>query len=88
MAKRSMLAVRRVGLGLLLALAGLAIPTSSAEDAARTELRGACYCRAAGQLSCVGNLTHAECDRRCAEALCDDWFWLERRLCWNWGYGG
>jgi len=23
-----------------------------------------------------------------AEELCDDWFWLERRPCWNWGYGG
>jgi hypothetical protein len=20
--------------------------------------------------------------------LCDDWFWLERRPCWNWGDGG
>jgi hypothetical protein len=27
-------------------------------------------------------------NRRCAQELCDDWFWLERRSCWNWGYGG
>ena len=51
-------------------------------------LRGACYCRAEGRLTCVAELTRLECDRRCAEEFCDDWFWLERRPCWNWGYGG
>ena len=54
----------------------------------RSELRGACYCRAMGQLTCVGVTTKAECDKHCAEALCDEWFWLERLTCWSWGYGG
>ncbi len=40
------------------------------------------------QLKCVGVVTRAECDKQCAEALCDDWFWMERLTCWNWGYGG
>jgi hypothetical protein len=49
---------------------------------------GACYCRAAGAVDCLGMLTKPDCDKRCAETFCDDWFWLERRPCWNWGYGG
>jgi len=52
------------------------------------EFPGACYCRAMGQLTCVGVTTKRECDKHCAEAFCDDWFWLERLTCWNWGYGG
>jgi hypothetical protein len=39
-------------------------------------------------LQCEDDVTERDCDARCAEALCDDWFWLERRPCWNWGYGG
>jgi len=58
------------------------------DSAGREELTGACYCRAAGQLRCVSDLVERECSRRCADELCDDWFWLERRPCWNWGYGG
>jgi hypothetical protein len=52
------------------------------------EHRGACYCRAMGELKCVGVVTKPACDKQCAEALCDDWFWMERLTCWNWGYGG
>ena len=77
-----------IGLGSLVALAILATAASSGEERAQIEFRGACYCRAPGQLHCVADLTKGECDKRCAEALCDDWFWLERRPCWNWGYGG
>jgi hypothetical protein len=51
-------------------------------------LTGACYCRAQRELHCTPGLTKVDCDRRCAEAVCDDWFWLERLPCWNWGYGG
>jgi len=80
-------ALRRVGLGGLLPLM-IVVVAATGEERSRFELRGACYCRAAGQLSCVGDVTERECDQRCAEALCDDWFWLERRPCWNWGYGG
>ena len=70
-----------VGIGLLAAAgAGLA---------AEPEVhRGACYCRAVGELHCTANLTEHDCRRRCDEALCDDWFWKERLPCWNWGYGG
>ncbi len=77
--------LRRVGLGTLLPLAVVVASPSPGEEPSRFELRGACYYRAAGQLSCVGVLTRRECDTRCAEALCDDWFWIERRPCWNWG---
>jgi len=41
-----------------------------------------------GELKCVGVVTKSACDKQCAEALCDDWFWMERLTCWNWGYGG
>jgi hypothetical protein len=51
-------------------------------------LTGACYCRAQRELHCTPGLTQTDCDRRCAEAVCDEWFWLERLPCWNWGYGG
>lgn len=71
-------------LGLLAAGAG----RTSADDIRRPVFTGACYCRAQGQVQCVGELTERACDRQCREALCDDWFWLERRPCWNWGYGG
>lgn len=72
----------------LVAIVALAAPASSAQHSTRFELRGACYCRAVGHLTCVADLTKPECDKRCAEALCDEWFWFERRPCWNWGYGG
>ena len=77
-----------VRLILPLALAVLGALAAAADQAQRFELRGACYSRAAGALTCIGELTRRECDTHCAEALCDDWFWLERRPCWNWGYGG
>jgi hypothetical protein len=75
-------------LGLMVAMS--VIPTSerAPQLAAAAEILGACYCRAAGQLTCTADLSRPECDKRCAQALCDDWFWLERRPCWNWGYGG
>jgi hypothetical protein len=57
-------------------------------DRQDAEHRGACYCRAMGELKCVGVVTKLACDKQCAEALCDDWFWMERLTCWNWGYGG
>ena len=62
---------------------------SAAGDAPRTEVMlGACYCRAAGTLMCTGGLSESECQRRCDEELCDEWFWKERLPCWNWGVGG
>lgn len=72
----------------------LVLLTLGAGGAARAEgpeglaFLGACYCRAAGELSCTANLTESDCRRHCDEALCDDWFWRERLPCWNWGYGG
>ena len=41
------------------------------------------YCRAMGALNRVGVVTQSECNMQCAEALCDDWFWLERLTRWN-----
>ncbi|OLA99283.1 MAG: hypothetical protein AUG87_08260 [Candidatus Rokubacteria bacterium 13_1_20CM_4_70_14] len=79
--------VRHVGLGFLLVLAA-ASDTEPLEGARAPELSGACYCRATAELRCVPDLTERDCARRCTEELCDDWFWLERRPCWNWGYGG
>jgi len=61
---------------------------SPAAEDDRFVLVGACYCRAAGELHCTADLSEGECRRRCDEGLCDRWFWLERRQCWNWGYGG
>ena len=63
------------------------VPTAP-PDRQVAEHHGACYCRAMGELKCVGVLTRTACDKQCAEALCDDWFWMERLTCWNWGYGG
>ena len=60
----------------------------AAGDVRHAALPGACYCRAAGELNCVGVVTQAECNKHCAEALCDEWFWMERLACWSWGYGG
>src|SRR5207249_615427 len=40
------------------------------------------------EVTCTAGLTEGDCRRRCAEELCDNWFWLDRRPCWNWGYGG
>ena len=69
---------------------GVAPAADRAPAAARpaVTLPGACYCKAVDTLQCTANLSEAECRRRCTEALCDDWFWLERLACWNWGYGG
>ena len=90
MRSNSMRRVRlSVLIGLSIALAALPGPLAPAPAGApHAVLSGACYCRAAGDLTCVGVLTRAECDKRCAEELCDDWFWMERLTCWNWGYGG
>ena len=74
-------------LGALLAL-GLTGANGTSAQRARPEFTGSCYCKAAGELHCVANQTEDQCRRRCADELCDDWFWLERRPCWNWGYGG
>jgi len=79
--------VRRIApfaLGVLLTL-GLAGADAQQGGSALT---GSCYCMAAGELRCVSDQTEDQCNRRCAQELCDDWFWLERRSCWNWGYGG
>lgn len=77
----------RLGLVALLAL-GAVTATESSEQRGRWELHGACYCRVAGELTCLAETTESQCRRRCADELCDDWFWLERRPCWSWGYGG
>jgi hypothetical protein len=84
--------VRRVvSLAALFITLCVAVPgrvTTAPPDSRHADLRGACYCRAMGELNCVGVLTQAACNKQCAEALCDDWFWMERLPCWNWGYGG
>jgi hypothetical protein len=82
--------LRDTGLALLLLLAAGPTPPTEPELAARLAptLPGACYCKAVETLECTANLTEAECRRRSTEALCDEWFWLERLGCWNWGYGG
>jgi hypothetical protein len=80
--------MRRFAAGLAL-LGGLAIGGSSlAADEPRFPLLGACYCQAASELRCAAEVTEPECRSRCEHELCDRWFWLERRACWNWGYGG
>ena len=79
--------IARLALGALLAL-GLTGPSGTLAQRARWELTGSCYCKAGGELSCVSDQTENQCKHRCTEELCDDWFWLERRPCWNWGYGG
>ena len=61
---------------------------SPAAQESRFVLVGACYCHAEGELRCAGDLTERDCRHRCDQELCDRWFWLERRPCWNWGYGG
>jgi hypothetical protein len=81
----------RVGaLAVLCGLAAIMVAGPSAHAGREREVawRGACYCRMAAELECTGDLTERECTRHCQESLCDDWFWLERRPCWNWGYGG
>ena len=56
---------------------------------AAAESTGACYCRAASEIRwCAPDMTERGCRTRCAVEVCDDWFWIERRPCWNWGYGG
>lgn len=75
-------------IGVLLFAPWLAVAEPVADETSWRVLRGSCYCRGGGMLGCVSDLTHRECERRCVAELCDDWFWLERRPCWNWGYGG
>ena len=79
--------VAPITLGALLAL-GLTSANGSFAQRARGEFIGSCYCKAAGELRCVSDQAEDQCRHRCVEELCDDWFWLERRPCWNWGYGG
>jgi hypothetical protein len=76
------------GFSLFLCAAGAPLVTTAISDAQTPELHGACYCRALHELKCVGVITRAQCNKQCAEALCDAWFWMERLTCWNWGYGG
>ena len=61
---------------------------SSAEGARAGPLQGACYLHFADKIECVGETTEPECRERCDYLLCDVYNWLERRPCWNWGYGG
>ena len=81
---------RRITPPALAALLALGLIGASGTPAprARAEFTGSCYCRAGGELHCVSDQTEDQCKHRCTEELCDDWFWLERRPCWNWGYGG
>ena len=76
---------RHAPIALMLALG---LTGGSFAQQSRWELTGSCYCRTAGELHCVADQTEAQCQHRCVQELCDDWFWLERRPCWNWGYGG
>ena len=77
--------MRRLRAVVALAALPLAVTAAGADDG---PARGACYCRAAGDTVCVAELTERECRRHCEDGLADDWLWLERRACWNWGYGG
>ena len=76
-----------LALGALLAI-GLTSAGGTFAQRTRSELTGSCYCRAGSELHCVSDQTEDQCKHRCTDELCDDWFWLERRPCWNWGYGG
>ena len=80
--------MRRGLIVLTLLAAGLAGGATARAQSPNAALTGACYCRAEGRLNCLGVFTEAVCKRTCQESFCDDWFWLERRPCWNWGYGG
>lgn len=73
-------------LGALALAAAAAVSAVAAAD--DPPLRGACYCRAGHETVCIADVTERECKRQCDEGLADDWLWLERRPCWNWGYGG
>jgi hypothetical protein len=74
--------------GIALLTLTILAPTGLSADDRHARLEGACYCKRAGELHCFGMMTEAACNRRCADEICDDAFWLERRPCWNWGYGG
>jgi hypothetical protein len=78
----------RLRLTVLAALLATALGLRGSSAAEREPYRGACYCRMEGRVECTDNLTERQCDLQAAQALCDDWFWLERLPCWNWGYGG
>jgi hypothetical protein len=75
----------------LVGLITASAPATSADaprDGTAATWRGACYCRMGAELACAADLTERECDQRSRDGLCDEWFWLERLACWNWGYGG
>jgi hypothetical protein len=59
-----------------------------ADERSSGELYGACYLWFEDTTECVGETTESECQERCDYLLCDRYGWLERRPCWNWGYGG
>jgi len=80
--------LRRAGLALLLATTAEAVKDPVADTPAAAVFRGACYCRVREALECTADLTERDCREQSTQTLCDDWFWLERRACWNWGYGG
>ena len=73
---------------MMLIVVALVSARSAAVEADSREFKGACYCRAQGELMCTANMTARECDLRSKLALCDEWFWKERLACWHWGYGG
>jgi hypothetical protein len=95
MVESGQMCLERLSRGLLLAgfcvILGIVVPSpvgTAPPDSRDADLRGACYCRVMSELKCVSVITRAECDKQCAENMCDDWFWMERLTCWNWGYGG
>jgi hypothetical protein len=51
-------------------------------------LTGACYLTFGERLECTADSTESECHQRCDDLLCDDYTWIDRLPCWNWGYGG
>src|SRR2546427_13159458 len=71
-----------------LVMLGAGPASESADTEARWSLTGGGYCRTAGELRCLGQLTEQKCARSCVEEMCYDWFWLARRPGWTWGYGG
>ena len=76
------------GFCLLLGAVAASFVATTISDAQPPDVQGACYCRAMREVKCIGVITRAQCNKQCAEAFCDDWFWMERLTCWNWGYGG
>ena len=77
-------------LAALIVLLALTVTGYSAQRASPPVLPGACYCRRAKALNTSQWPSSPDWSAIAgwAEEFCDDWFWLERRPCWNWGYGG